>query len=379
MGKATIKVSKAQTLPDLIKKYGFTKNQIIWLRAASVRTEADLFSFLVTSPELGQKGVFDVPGLTAQLALKKSVTTMLSSAAKFQAQGYEAYGALAPKGAPFQIGEKVPAFSTDDKALLANLEAQPKTLEPAAPDFGCGPWPVLSQGNRGTCVSFATIALYEHYLCRTTGSRPDLSEQFLYWALKHHKLDPYPNDDGTWFRYILRALTQYGTCKETGWPYDPAELPNVSHNPPPPGAVTAAAKMAFAKTKSQSFTKPSGKAKVLLSKLQKHGAVGVALPVFQHPTDTRKHNWNTPSALSYGAVQDPLPGWFVDGGHAVCVVGFAPDNLEPNGGHFIIRNSWGSLFGSRLPDPSYAGPAAGYGQISATHMDKYLWELCVFG
>lgn len=87
MGKTTTKVSKAQTLPDLIKKYGFTKNQIIWLRAASVRTEADLFSFLVTSPELGQKNLFDVPGLTAQLALKKSVTTMLSSAAKFQAQG----------------------------------------------------------------------------------------------------------------------------------------------------------------------------------------------------------------------------------------------------------------------------------------------------
>ena len=379
MGKATIKVRKIQTLPDLITKYGFTKNQIIWLRAASVRTEADLYSFLVTSPELGQTGTFDVPGLTAQLAPKKTISTMLSSAAKFQAQGHEAYGALAPKGAPFQIGEKVPAFSAEERNRLSNLETATKQLAAAVPDFGCGPWPVRNQGARGTCVSFATIALYEHYLCRTTGSLPALSQQFLYCALKPHRLDSYPGQDGTWFKYILPVLTKYGTCKETTWPYVSAELPDVSHNPPPADAVAAAVKLAFAKTKSQMFTKTSGKAKVLLSKLRQHGAVGVALPVFQHPTRPNQHNWNTPAALSYGAVQDPLPGWYVDGGHAVCVVGFAPDDQEPNGGYFIIRNSWGSLFGSRLPDPSYAGPAAGYGQISATHMDKYLWELCVFG
>jgi hypothetical protein len=66
----------------------------------------------------------------------------------------------------------------------------------------------------------------------------------------------------------------------------------------------------------------------------------------------------------------------VVGGHAVCVVGFEPDPEEPMGGYFIARNSWGTLWASLAPSPGDShSPAAGYGEISASYVDAYLWEL----
>lgn len=379
MGEINSGAKPPQRLSDLTTKYGLAPQQVAWLRAAGVRTEADMFSFLVASPDLGAREIFDTPGLTFQLSKTDKVLAMMSGVEKFQREGSIAFGAKAPPNAPFQEGDKVEDFTPSQMSMLANLEPRAPSLDSIQPSYSCGPWAIRDQGQRGTCVSFATIALYEHYLCKTADRAVDLSEQFLYWALKHHNLDPYTNQDGTWFEYIAPVLAAYGTCLESDWKYDPNIRPNVSHNPPPAGAEAAAKPNKTNKTTVQTFSTTSGKAAQLLSALNKNGAVGIAVPVFSHPGSRNNHNWNTYAALSYGAVQNPLPSWSVDGGHAVCVVGFAPDSEEPLGGYFIIRNSWGTSFGSRLPDSSYAGPAPGYGQISASYIDKYLWELCVFG
>ena len=80
----------------------------------------------------------------------------------------------------------------------------------------------------------------------------------------------------------------------------------------------------------------------------------------------------------YGQVLDPPATAVVDGGHAVCVVGFVPDADETTGGYFIFRNSWGTgAFGRRLPVRGSHAPERGYGQISATYVEKFLWEMCV--
>ena len=59
----------------------------------------------------------------------------------------------------------------------------------------------------------------------------------------------------------------------------------------------------------------------------------------------------------------------------MCVTGFEPDNLEPTGGYFIVRNSWGTSWASGAPaaGSSYA-PEPGYGEVSATYVDAYCWE-----
>ena len=80
----------------------------------------------------------------------------------------------------------------------------------------------------------------------------------------------------------------------------------------------------------------------------------------------------------YGRVLDPPPTSVVAGGHAVCVTGFEPDASERVGGWFIIRNSWNNGWATQSPAPGYYSPEIGYGQISATYIDQYLWEMMAF-
>lgn len=78
--------------------------------------------------------------------------------------------------------------------------------------------------------------------------------------------------------------------------------------------------------------------------------------------------------LDHGVVLNPPPTATVVGGHAVCVTGFVPNPAEPNGGHFVIRNSWGSGWGT-LGNPADArNPEPGYGSVSATYVELYAWE-----
>jgi hypothetical protein len=91
-------------------------------------------------------------------------------------------------------------------------------------------------------------------------------------------------------------------------------------------------------------------------------------------------NWSTTSALVYGKVINPPRRAITVGAHAVCVTGFVPDDTEPKGGYFIFRNSWGVDWSSAAPDPANTySPEPGYGQVSATYVDQYLWEMCSLG
>ena len=87
-------------------------------------------------------------------------------------------------------------------------------------------------------------------------------------------------------------------------------------------------------------------------------------------------NWETEDAWRYGDIVDPPKGALsARYGHAVCIVGFEPDPDEEHGGYFIFRNSWGDDWAFDLPAPGYFAPQKGYGQISASYVEKYLWEL----
>ena len=93
--------------------------------------------------------------------------------------------------------------------------------------------PVRDQGQRGTCVAFATVALREFL----NDCREDLSEQFLYWACK--QLDGLP-EPGTYIHTAMSALAEYGVCTESIWPYNPVQTDDEAQGPPPPGGIEAA-------------------------------------------------------------------------------------------------------------------------------------------
>ena len=80
--------------------------------------------------------------------------------------------------------------------------------------------PIRSQGNRGTCSIFASMALMEHlYMKRGSLSDPNFSEQYLQWAVKN-KIGTYPNSDGSSAESNLEAIFYYGMPTEDAWPYE---------------------------------------------------------------------------------------------------------------------------------------------------------------
>jgi hypothetical protein len=241
-------------------------------------------------------------------------------------------------------------------------------------DVRCGPWPIRNQQQRGTCVSFAAAACREQLFCPAgPDGPPDLSEQFLYWAIKEKVGDHWPNDDGTLLEFARDALAAYGICPEATWRYNPTPIVGTpGQGPAPAGAEAAALPLTC---RGVYHGQPGTGAAALAFQLLAQGrAVGISLPVFADPV-SQVTNWTTQLGWSYGKVIDPPPTSHVDGGHAVALVGFRPDPIEPLGGHFVFRNSWGTGWGSSLPSPRYAAPAPGYGQISASYVERYTWEL----
>jgi len=281
-----------------------------------------------------------------------------------------AHGADQPPNVPFPIGAR---SSTNLHSLSAgNGTSPPQRIDHHTAWRNVG-WPVRDQGQRGTCVAHALAACVETLPTASTAPAQiaDRSEQFLYWGAKQYDLSP---TDGTLHGHALTALQKLGLCDEALWPYVRLPAGGVVHQgPPPPGAATAALTALHA---GGNVAAPSN-ASALHRELH-HGPVAIGVPVFADPSNLTKDNWNVGGLMEYGRVAEPPPMSVVVGGHAVCIVGFEPDAREPAGqGWFIIRNSWGTgIWGSSLPDPRYHAPEPGYGQISWSYVDSYLWELC---
>ncbi len=80
--------------------------------------------------------------------------------------------------------------------------------------------PVKSQGSRGVCSIFSTVALMEHlYLKEGTLADPDFSEQYLQWSAKF-EVGSFPNTSGSNANSNLRAINRFGIVDEQAWPYE---------------------------------------------------------------------------------------------------------------------------------------------------------------
>jgi len=129
-----------------------------------------------------------------------------------------ALGALFDSYAAAPVLPAALAFAAPPAAATLNLAAQMP--------------PVRDQGQRGTCVAFASLAAYEQYLTLNHAYR-DMSPQFLYCDCKAN--DGAPNQTGTWIRIAMAMLQRDGCCEEADWPYVPTPIPgNEGQGPFPP-------------------------------------------------------------------------------------------------------------------------------------------------
>lgn len=221
------------------------------------------------------------------------------------------------------------------------------------------PNPVRNQGNRNTCVPHGTLVAYEHYRSVVNAAPDDLSEQFLWWACKQRDGMP-TNPGGTTMTAGADSLAQAGVCPESDWPYNPTEIPgDVTHGQPPFSAVAAAAGFRPTQIIRVTATAVSDYKTVLAS----GRCVAFAVPVYASNFQPQS-SAAAATVFASGRITLPAPGEQPIGGHCMCMVGYQDDASVPalGGGRFIIRNSYGPMFGAA----SAFGP--GHGTIPYSYV-----------
>ncbi len=216
---------------------------------------------------------------------------------------------------------------------------------------------IKDQGSRGTCVAFASVAVREFL----AGSKPDFSEQYLYWWCDAH--DHVPEEPGTTVEMGFNGLSQDGVCSESKWRYNPRPINgNEGQGPPPSAAKNEAKKYKLGSMLDLDENSITELRQCLEGTEQFPGRpITFSVPVY--------NSWLRSKAVELsGQITMPLPGEKITGGHAMVFVGYQDDPLVPGGGFFIIRNSWGRVWGK---DCDYG---SGYGTIPFKYISQYCWE-----
>lgn len=233
----------------------------------------------------------------------------------------------------------------------AAVAAPPVGLPPSV-NHALSMSPVRNQGSRGTCVAHAMGAVHEFYR-RKSGTPQDYSEQFLYHRTK--LIDGAPGACGTWQVKAAQVLNSAGQARESIWAYNPA-LP-CNNNGVEPGTAAADA----AAHRLQTIVLNPKDVGAIKAALANGSVVGFSVPCYS--------SWlNSAVTRNTGRITMRLGGEPVNGGHAMCAIGYQDDANSPGGGFFILRNSWGTGWGAVCPY------GAGNGTIPYQYIANDGWE-----
>lgn len=229
------------------------------------------------------------------------------------------------------------------KAMLKRVGvAEPKKIS-WAPSVDLRPWcsPIENQGPLGSCTANAGVGMVEYFEKKAFGKYIDASRLFLYKTTRN--MLHWTGDTGAFLRTTMGAITLFGVPPEEYWLYN---IPSFDIEP-------SAFCYAFAQN-YQAITyyrlDPAGTTPVdLLAKIKTK--LVCALPsMFGFTVYNSISQAATTGKIPYpAATGDP-----VRGGHAVMAVGY-DDTLvitntipgcSPTTGALLIRNSWGTGWGS---------------------------------
>ena len=261
--------------------------------------------------------------------------------------------------------------------------------------------PVRSQGKRGVCSIFSTIALMEHlYIKEGTHTIVDFSEQFLQWSVKV-ELGAFQNTIGSNASRNLAAINQYGIVQEIVYPYDPLpwttnhderctgdDRPTICYtNGNPSDSIKNSKRWFLPQSRWVSNRTNSIKAYIF----EKRAGVLAGGQFFYQSWNHRKSTlptnreyWNQGYVLSPNEKDIEISGE-KRAGHSILLVGWddalsvpivdadgqqvldADGNPTLETGFFLFKNSWGtSGFGVSNPH------GAGYGWIAMRYVERYL-------
>jgi len=321
------------------------------LSALSVTTVEELLSLAQEAP-IFMKSFLEGTNMDDLLNEASGMATMTISAQELQELRETTYsfGSIPPS---VQVSEEEATLYFD------TIESPTAGIQLEA-DLGDCFGPIRDQGSRGTCVAQAVTAMRECLWKRSEGSDEDLSEQHLYWLCKMN--DGSPTEDGTFQRVAVPMITQFGQCRESTWPYNPAMIAgDISQGPPP----TAAKQEGLTYKVRQGLAYSPRSVIDIQQRLSEGYPVAVSVPVYPIGGSS---TFELPIVKKTGDIIMPIPGTVRKAGHAVCLTGYAFDSTYAGGGFFIVRNSWGKRWGTNSPF------GAGYGTIPFNYIGHYCWE-----
>lgn len=120
---------------------------------------------------------------------------------------------------PFIPSDEFAQFTTDDADAESEVGKADGVL-PSRFDLLATQSPVRDQGRRGSCATFAAVAITEH-MYRKLGvfTNPDFSEQFVFWNT-HGIISNAFGFEGSTPGMQLDAIAQDGVPMESTWPYE---------------------------------------------------------------------------------------------------------------------------------------------------------------
>jgi hypothetical protein len=241
--------------------------EMMTLSTVDVRSYADVDSLLRSFPSISEDGV-RIPYLSNIVSRRvPEAYSAVVAQAPMLVQA-TSMGAEPPPGAPWPVGTPVPPGAPPAGAPPANA---PPRLTANRIVLRRPQWAVRDQGQRGTCVAFGTTACVEFAQPGSNPAPGDLSEQFLYWAIKTGTTDPRPTLDGTSLQFARDALSQHGICDEQLWPYNGAvgsSVTQASLNDPSAPARTQALQNRFGAAHYQQTPSAGAGAAAVLGGLQ---------------------------------------------------------------------------------------------------------------
>ena len=232
----------------------------------------------------------------------------------------------------FKLGCKKDRKDNRDYLMRAYL---PAVKIPSKTDYTSKMTPVRNQGDEGTCVAFASVTGMKEYQEKQDWKKHmELSPRFIYSACK--KIDGVPDSEGTYIRFAMKVLKNYGTCRESFWPYQPHQK----------NKAKAGAKEDAEKFKQLSYARILDLDDLRRSIAQK-GPCVIGVEVFQGMMDTKT-----------GKVPMPKKGARVLGGHAVCAMGYDDKKKMVK-----FKNSWSENWGDK-----------GYGYLPYKYIEKHMMD-----
>lgn len=261
--------------------------------------------------------------------------------------------------------------------------------------------PVKSQGSRGVCSIFSTVALMEHlYILNEDIPDPDFSEQYLQWSAKN-EVGLFTDSSGSTAQVNLNAISSYGIVEETDWAYEsqpwgPSDDEECADDPKPTRCHTNGDPPEEAQD-APKWSLPSGKwistrTRDIKAHMRNEGqAVIVGGDFFYQAWNhsgsqlpTSNEYWRE-GYVQYPNEEDRETSLENRAGHSFLLVGWDDDleieRLDGDGevmtdengdvvtekGFFIFKNSWGTgSFGVNNPHGD------GYGFISYDYVENHL-------